>query len=618
MRKNTIILLCIIGLGIFLRLFGIYDFSFMHDELSVIGRLHFATFSELMEKGVKPDPHPAGIQVFLWFWTKIFGISELSLRFPFILMGISCIPLMYVLTKKWFNATAALFTAGFMAVSQYTISYSVIARPYTAGLFFILILLIVWTKMVFEQDYRWKNVILFGLSAAICAYIHQFSMLTAFLIAVTGLFFMKKQNRLKYLVACLWAIALYVPHIPVILHQISAGEISASDSWLGPPNPKFILYYIKYLFHFSWIAILATATGLIIASKINKELWNNHKIKIGLALLLFITPYVIGYAYSIYVFPVLQYSGLIFSFPFLLLAAASFIDSNLNIRKIVGLLLILTSMTYSLVASRHHYQFLSSQWYEKSVTTTMEWRAQFGKEQVDCILNMTPQFADYYQDKYNMGLNNKLDRSDDDFLFMKKIENLESNYLVVAGLTDLQIEIVKQFYPVLIEYFPCFTSEIYVFAKTGEGIEGMEKIITEEYVWDTPPPAENEYIMLKECNLYEVAPSRFTKILLTMDYTCNECTEDFALVLETSYKGDIADWRCVMPGNFSIRTGDTYRIFLPFRYELLVKDSRKIINYDLKIFLWNISKTDEIIPIKCTISTFKSNPYIYAMGENIR
>ena len=139
MKKHTIILLCIIGLGVFLRLFGIWDFSFTHDELSVIGRLHFDTFSELIEKGVKVDGHPAGIQVFLWFWVKIFGISEISLRLPFSLMGILCIPLMYVLTKKWFNATAALFTSGFIAVSQYTIFYGLIARPYIAGLFFILL-----------------------------------------------------------------------------------------------------------------------------------------------------------------------------------------------------------------------------------------------------------------------------------------------------------------------------------------------------------------------------------------------------------------------------------------------------------------------------------------------
>ena len=618
MKKHAIILLCIIALGIFLRLFGIWDFSFMDDELSAIGRLHFHTFSELIEQGVKPDGHPAGVQVFLWLWVKIFGISEISLRLPFILMGILCIPLMYVLTKKWFNATAALFTSGFIAVAQYTISYNLIARPYIAGLFFILLLLIVWTKMAFEQDYRWRNIILFGIFAAGCAYIHQFSMLTAFLIAIAGLFFLKKKTYLKYLLACLLAVALYAPHIPILLHQIGLGGIGGAEGWLDPPKPRWTLYYFQYLFHFSWITILVTAIGFIISSKINKTQWNSNKIKLVTALLLFITPFAIGYAYSLYVNPVLQYSVLIFSFPFLLLAAASFIDSTLNIKKIVALGLILATMTYSLVASRHHYQFLAFQWYEKSVVLTMDWKEKYGQENVDCILNMYPNFLAYYQNKYEVCLNNKFGISHDDFLFMQTVEHLQGNYLVVVGLTDVQLEIVKHFYPVLMEYIPCFTSEIYGFAKTGTGIEGMEKISTEVYVWDTPPPAENEFIPLKECNLSEVCPSRFTKILLTLDYICLDPTVDYALALQTSYKGYFADGRCAQPSYFFIQNGDTCRIILPFRYELLVKDSKRTVHYDTKVFLWNFNKTDKIIPIKCTISTYKSNPYIYAMGENVR
>jgi len=617
-RNYKIILLFIIGLGISLRLFGIWDFSLTHDELSFIGRLHFDTFSELIEKGVKVDGHPAGIQVFLWLWIKIFGISEISLRLPFIIMGISCIPLMYLLTKKWFNATAALFTSGFVAVAQYTIFYSLIARPYIAGLFFILLLLIVWTRMVFEQDYRWKNIILFGFFAAICAYIHQFSVLTAFLIAVAGLFFLKKQTLYKYLLACLLAVVLYAPHIPVLLHQIGLGGIGGEDGWLDPPKPRFTLYYFQYLFHYSWIAALTVAIGLIISSKINKNQWNNNKVKIVTALLLFIIPYTIGYLYSLYVNPVLQFSVLIFSFPFLLLVVASFIDSTLNTKKIVALFLILATMTFSLVVSRKHYNFLSAQWYGKSVAKTMEWREKYGKEQVDCILNMAPQFMEYYQDKYKIDFKNKLNRSDDNFSFMKKVKLIQGSYLIVSGLTDLQLEIVKQFYPVLVEYIPCFTSEIYVFAKTGAEIEGMEKISTEEYIWDTPISAEYEFIPLKECNLSEICHSRFTKILLTLDYICHDPTADYALVLQTSYKGHITDWRCVKSRDFSIQNGDTSRIFLPFRYELLVKNSKRIAHYDLKIFLWNISKTNEIIPLRCVISTYKSNPFIYAMGENVR
>jgi hypothetical protein len=615
MKKHTIILLLIIGLGIFLRLFGIWNFSFMHDELSVIGRLNFDTFSDLIEKGVKDDGHPAGIQVFLWLWTKFFGVSEISLRVPFVIMGIFCIPLIYILTKKWFNATAGLFTSGIVAVCQYTIFYSLIARPYIAGLFFTLLLLIVWTRMVIEKDYRRINIILFGFFAAACAYIHQFSMLNAFLISITGLFFVKRKTYFKYLSACLIAIILYAPHIPIVLYQINLGPVA-----LDSPTPVFILFYIKYLFHFSWITALGTVIGLLISSNISKKLWNMNKVKIGIAFALFIAPIIIGYFYSIIVTPMLQYSALFFSFPFLLILAASFIDSKLNFRKLLSLVLILVLFTYSLAISRKHYKLLSMQWHEKSVLKGMEWIKKHGQDNVDCILIMTSNSVNYYEKKYGSLLNNRIYKYEnlDDFSFAQKVESFQGNYLVVAGLTDIQIEIIKYFYPVLKEYIPCSTSEIYVFAKMGTEIEGMQKINSVEYTWNEPIPAEYEFITVKECNLSDLYPSRFTKILLTFDYQSADSIADYALVLQTSYKGNIADWRCVKPSDFSIKNEENYRSFLPFRYELLIKDSKTIPHYRVKIFLWNIGKKDIIHPVKCDISIYKSNPYIYGIVENLR
>ena len=621
MKKNSIILLFIIVLGVFLRLYGIWNFSFMHDELSVVGRLHFDTFSDLIEKGVKTgDTHPAGIQVFLWLWTKVFGISELSLRLPFILMGISCIHLMYILTKKWFNATAGLFAAGVFAVSQYTIIYSIIARPYIAGLFFILLLLIIWSNMMFDKNLKWKNIILFGVFAAASAYIHHFSMLTAFLIALTGLFFVKKDSLLRYLLACLLAVILYAPHFPVLMHQISLGGIGGPDGWLDPPKPRFTLYYIKYLFHFSWIAALASTVALMLSSKINKEIWNLKKIKTGIALLLFITPFAIGYLYSLYGNPVLQYSVLIFSFPFLILFLVSFIDEELNIRKIVSLFLVLLTMTYSLFVTREHYKLLSLQWYEKSVSKSIEWVEKKGKDDVDCLLNMPVRFLEYYENKNGVEINNSIHFNHplDDFSFKQKIESLKSNYMVVAGLTDVQIEIIKYFYPVLLEYIPCFTSEIYVFAKDGISIEEMQKISTEEYFWNESVSEYDEFIPIKECNLSDICNSRFTKLLLTFDYLCNDSTANYALVLETSYKGTVADWRCVKPSNFFIKERELYRSFLPLRYELMVKDSKRIPHYTVKIFLWNMDKTTKVQPETCSLSTFRGNPYIYGMGEDLK
>jgi hypothetical protein len=275
-------------------------------------------------------------------------------------------------------------------------------------------------------------------------------------------------------------------------------------------------------------------------------------------------------------------------------------------------------MTYSLIVTREHYKLLSLQWYEKSVLTSKKWKEKQGNNNVDCLLNMNSSFISYLEKVNHISLHNDWSHHCDDFSFLQKTASFQGNYLVAAGLTDVQIEIIKHSYPVLVEYIPCFVSEIYVFAKEGDPVVGMQEIYSEAYTWDTPIPDSDEFIPIKECNLSDICPSRFTKLLLTFDYQCSDPAANYALVLQTSYKEKIVDWRCVKPSDFFIKDGDNFRSFLPFRYELLIKDSKKIPHYSVKIFLWNIDKTNTVQPVKCTVSTFKSNPYIYAMGENMR
>ena len=624
---HVFILLLIILLGIILRLYNFQATPFTHDELSVVSRLSFDTFSDLINYGVKVDTHPAGIQVFLWLWSKLFGMSEIALRLPFLIMGICCIPLMYVVTKLWANKTAALFTATIVATSQYTIFYSLIIRPYTAGLFFILLLLIPWIKMVFKQEYHWKNVIAFGIFAAISAYIHQFSMLTAFLIAVTGLFFVNRQNIFRYLMGCLLAIILYLPHIPIILHQISHKGIG---EWLGAPTPRFFTEYLQYLIHFSWISAIGIIVAIIYASQYRRELFTLQKNKLIVSALLFFLPLLIGYFYSIWINPILQYSILIFSFPFLLLFLCSFINDTLSIGKGVAIALIAITMTYGLVFDRKHYQFMEKQWYEISYKKAVEYRQQKGNDNVACMLNIKPLFFDYYENKYKSKIDNLINRNTDnlinrneeclDYCFEEKIQRCNEEYLVVAGLGDNELIIIQEYFPYLIEYIPCFTSEVYVFSKIKEdnAKEGMPLIYHEEFIFDENTDMFQEFIPIKEFFLKDITPSRFSKIVLSFDFETDSANTNYAVVMETMRNGKLIDWRGLNTSGFRLKKDNQYSISLPFRYELLIKNSKQISQYHSKIYLWNIDKNEIVTPKKCSLSIFQSNNYIYSLVERLK
>ncbi len=59
-----------------LRLSGITGFSLSNDELSALARLQFDSAREVIKEGVYPDFHPAGVQLYLYYWTLVFGFSE--------------------------------------------------------------------------------------------------------------------------------------------------------------------------------------------------------------------------------------------------------------------------------------------------------------------------------------------------------------------------------------------------------------------------------------------------------------------------------------------------------------------------------------------------------------
>ena len=77
---NKLILFLILLVAITLRFYNYQNIPFTHDEFSALSRTNFNSFSELIDQGVKVDGHPAGIQVFLYYWTKLAGKSEVWVK----------------------------------------------------------------------------------------------------------------------------------------------------------------------------------------------------------------------------------------------------------------------------------------------------------------------------------------------------------------------------------------------------------------------------------------------------------------------------------------------------------------------------------------------------------
>jgi hypothetical protein len=399
---GSLLLFLILLTGALLRFHNFADWSLSNDELSALNRLRVSSFSALIQTGVIPDYHPAGIQVFLWVWVKLFGNSPASVRLPFVIAGILSIALIYLLAKKWFSKTTGLLAAAALAFLQFPLLYSRIARPYATGLLVVLALAWFWSAVLMDKNAaaktRWKNAAGLALGFALCMYNHYYSFFFAAMAGVTGLFFLNKENFRQYFAAGFTAVLLFIPHYSISEIQLARGGL---ESWLGKPEPEFFGEFFDFVFNESMIVKIIIAL-LVLLSVIlyRKEL--QHSRYRAFCLLWFFLPLAFGYYYSVYVNPILQYSILLFSFPFLIIFIFSFFTDSKKIISYAAVFLLLGAGTYSTVPEQNFFgkQFFGV--FKELAEHTAEENKIKGEKNITSVMNVIhPWYLDYYFDRLN-------------------------------------------------------------------------------------------------------------------------------------------------------------------------------------------------------------------------
>ena len=349
-----------------LRLWKLGQVPFMHDEFSALFRLKFDSFRDLIQYGVcENDSHPAGVQVFLYYWTKLVGWNEFWVKLPFALMGIGSIYLIYVIGKQWFNRKAGLLAAAFFAVSQLTVFYSQIARPYSAGLFFVLLMTYCWNKILFDTKKPSTGTCIgMAIAACLAALAHNFAAAQAGLIFITGLFYLKKERRRAYWLSGIGALLLYSPHIPVFYYQTFVN--GGIGGWLARPDNDFLIHFLRYTMNYA--PLFMFAMGMLIILPL--ILRNPEKRKLPIrwaAVAWFVIIFALAFVYSLLREPIIQYSTLIFCYPFLVIAAFSLHKNNTMsmTQTVVAVLAILFIGSMSLILQRQHYDLMYHQGYDQ-------------------------------------------------------------------------------------------------------------------------------------------------------------------------------------------------------------------------------------------------------------
>lgn len=524
----------------------------MHDEFSAILRTYYDNFSDLIEIGVKQnDSHPAGIQIFIYYWIKIFGLSEASLKFPFIIMGTASVYATYLVGKQWFGKTSAILSAVVMAVIQFGIFYSQLARPYGPGLCFVLLSTYFWTELVFKQKTKTITVIAYILTASMASYIHAFSLFFVFVQGISGIFYLRQRKLTNYIFFNLLVFLLYIPHINIFLAQIGRGDIGG---WLGEPDSLFLIDFVNYIFHFSWIFLFCIATIIIILIFLspNKQKGINKFRVISLSW--FMLTYLIAHLYSIFRSPILQYSTLLFVFPYLLMLVFSFIgEIKISLKYLVVVLISLIGV-FTLISDRQHYKLMYTQGFDGIALNAAKDIDSFKNNNTAIVMQGTEhRMLDYYFTKNDLGTEYYRLSEENSISEINKYLTKKNNETLIYGWVDYaRLEYLAYFkdrYKYTIREKQFFNSEYYLFSNTykegstvNENKHLIDKIpeLEQQILYKSHKPGYSRSIDLNMDSLsldkYDVL-----NIRAKVNYSQNE--NDILLVFDMKDKeGNVISW----------------------------------------------------------------------------
>lgn len=614
----------VVLLAAVLRFYKFWDLPFMHDEFSAILRTYFDSFSQLIEQGVIPDSHPAGVQVFIYFWIKLFGLSEAGLKFPFILLGTLSVYLIYLLGKQWFGKTTGLLAASVFGVMQFGIFYSQLARPYSPGLFFVLLSTYFWTKIVFEENTKTLVVSGYVLAAVFASYGHVFSLLFIFVQGVSGLVFLKKREVLRYVVVNAVVLLLYIPNLSIFYAQLSRGDIGG---WLREPSNRFLIEFFEYAFHFSWMFTLVSLAVAILLPffYINKNK-ASKKFRF-LALLWFFVSYIIAYLYSVFRFPVIQYSTLLFVFPYLLLFVFSFVGSPSKWVKYAAVVFISLSGVISLVANRQHYLVMYTQGFD-GIPKEIAKDVNLNKKPHPTVVMQAPNhwMFKYYFEK--TGLDTSYYKLNNDFnvepLNIYLQGNTESDLLFGwADYSRLEyLEFFKDRYKYIVNQRQFFNSEYYHFSNKikGELVGDSRRFVAttgltgEAFLLKSKTKGYSKAI---EIGLDTVEFSKFDVINLRAEIVKANKNVDALLVFDLRDKnGEVLSWSASKISDFYYRNDNDERSCFVYHSKRLLSLYPFSEGAVLKTYIWKRDTT--YLEVKNTaVYITNINPIENGLYDNI-
>lgn len=390
----SLILLC----AFIFRLINLNQ-SLWLDEAVVAKVVRAIPFHLIPSQFSPSDFHPPLYYLVVSLWTKLFGTSEIALRFPSILFSLVTGWFIYKIGLHLKNKQVALWASIFFLFNPLVIYYSQEARMYMMATMFLMIALYYLLLLIKENQnskFKLKRTILFNLFSALSMFTFYGSAFFITAMIITGLFLVPKRRDLRgrgFWLSIGLLISLFLLS-PLLYQQIMNARVGLADvkNWsvvLGKAELKNILMiFLKFATgRISWYPkwsyyIVAGIPTAIIWLSIALGIRKNK-----LLASLFILPLLFGLFVSLWA-PMMMYFRYLYLIPVMsLLLASSTIEIKSNDKKKCGMtaIFIIFSFVYLLLP-----QFHREDW--KGLTHTLQ-----SESRVYMILPSSDPIA-YYRD----------------------------------------------------------------------------------------------------------------------------------------------------------------------------------------------------------------------------
>lgn len=307
MRRTYLILLGVLGVGIFLRLFALSDKSLWTDELvtinNAVGMINLNSFFGHTQS----DDLPKFYSLLLKFW-MFFGIKGEWLRSFSVLFGSLSIIVTYAICRLIFDNKVALLAAFLVAISPLLILYDREIRMYP--LFVFLSLLSTYYFILALRSGKKSCWILFSIVNILNLYTHYYAFLTIF---VQWLYFIVRYRDNRQFIKPWLIVNAAIFGCFAIRLSAFIGDVLYHAPWALPRERfPFIFakgfvefFYIFYSFSIGQTVLPWNPVGIITAAivmaifilALKKELFRSKEI-LYLCMLIFI-PIIIGLIFRI-------------------------------------------------------------------------------------------------------------------------------------------------------------------------------------------------------------------------------------------------------------------------------------------------------------------------------